>query len=357
MKWKTSDQTISWFKDRAEENTLSLEESYQRKPVWKRKERCYLIESILMNCPIPEIFVHRKTSAKGDSTYGVVDGQQRIRTLLKFVGLDDTDDEDNNFVLDQLDEDSFWFGKSYEKLSDDEKEAFWEYSLSVRTILTKDSREIRDMFVRLNRFQLPLKGQELRNARFTGAFGRIATELANDNFFAKQGIVTPALIRRMGDIELVGELLAGVMYGPQEGSRAKIDQLYRDFEEYEDEIPGQAHATETYKKTLALWRDRLGELAGRWRNKHDFYSLFVATAHFVRDGYELRDPKKQLIGKLNTFAKAVDRYIEDEKARIKTEPKAYARAVQKGPSSKARRAVRHQQLLKLLKTFFKPSSQ
>lgn len=353
MKWKSGDQTISWFKDRAEENTLSLEEAYQRKPVWGRKERCSLIESILMNCPIPEIFVHRRTSPQGDSTYAVVDGQQRIRTILKFVGLDDTDPDDNNFALDQLEEDSDWFGKSYETLASDIKESFWEYSLSVRTILSKDPREIRDMFVRLNRFQLPLKGQELRNARFTGAFGQLATELANDNFFAQQGIVTPALIRRMGDIELVSELLAGAMYGPQEGSRAKIDQLYKDFEVYEDEIPGQAQVKANYEKTLRIWREALPRTADRWKNKHDFYSLFVASAHFVRNGYEFRDSKHQLGKRLDRFAGLVDRYIEDDTASIPAGPKAYARAVQKGPSSKARRAVRHQVLLKLLKSFFR----
>jgi hypothetical protein len=353
MKWKASDQTISWFKDRAEEDTLSLEEAYQRKPVWGRKERCYLIESILMNCPIPEIFVHRRTTADGDSTYGVVDGQQRIRTILKFAGLDDTDAEDNNFELDQLDEESDWFGKSYRSLTDNDKEGFWEYSLSVRTIVTKDVSEIRDMFVRLNRFQLPLKGQELRNARFTGAFGKLATELANDNFFAQQGIVTPALIRRMGDIELVSELVAGCMYGPQEGSRSKIDQLYRDFEIYNTEIPGQAQVRANYEKTLNIWRDVLPAMADRWRNKHDFYSLFVASGHFVRSGYEFRNPKNQLKTRLDRFAASVDKYIEDEKARIAAAPKSYARAVQKGPSSKARRAVRHQILLKLLKPFFR----
>ena len=308
MKWNSSDQTISWFKDRAEEDTLSLEEAYQRKPVWGRKERCYLIESILMNCPIPEIFVHRRTFPQGDSTYGVVDGQQRIRTILKFVGLDDTNPEDNNFALDLLEEDSEWFGKSYQTLASDIKECFWEYSLSVRTILTKDSGEIRDMFVRLNRFQLPLKGQELRNARFTGAFGKLATELANDNFFAQQGIVTPALIRRMGDIEFVSELLAGAMYGPQEGSRAKIDELYRDFEVYSAEIPGQAQVKANYEKTLGIWRELLPRIADRWKNKHDFYSLFVASAHFVRNGYEFRDSKRQLEKRLDRFAGAVDKY-------------------------------------------------
>jgi hypothetical protein len=353
MKWTSAPATISWFKDRAEERSLSLEEDYQRKPVWKLKERCYLIESILMNGPIPEIFVHRRTSAAGKSAYAVVDGQQRIRSILKFVGLDDTDDEDNNFDLTELDNESDWYGKSFESLSDSEKEDFWEYSLGVRTLITKDPHEIREMFVRLNRFQLPLKGQELRRAWFTGAFGKLATFLADDNFFAQQEVVTPALIRRMGDVELVSELLAGCMYGPQEGSRSKIDQLYKDLEVYDVEIPGQAQTKSVYLKSLGILRDVLPQLVPRWRNKHDFYSLFVAIAHFIREGFEWSDPKRAAVKNLDRFAESVSRYIEDDKAHVSASAKTYARAVQKGPSSKARRAVRHQQLIQLLRPYFK----
>jgi len=353
MKWSSENATISWFKDRAEERLLSLEEDYQRKPVWKLKERCYLIESILMNSPIPEIFVHRKTSAAGKSAHAVVDGQQRIRSILKFLGLDDSDPEDNNFALTELEPESDWYGKTFESLSDGEKEAFWDYDLGVRILTTKDPQEVREMFVRLNRFQLPLKGQELRRAWFTGAFGKLATFLADDNFFAQQGIVTPALIRRMGDVELVSELLAGCMYGPQEGSRAKIDQLYKDLEVYDVEIPGQAQTKAVYLQTLGILRDMLPKLVPRWRNKHDFYSLFVAIAYFVRDGCEWSDRKGAALKNLDRFAESVSRYIEDDKTRISAAAKSYARAVQKGPSSKARRAVRHQQIIQLLRPYFK----
>src|SRR6202022_448102 len=96
------------------------------------------------------------------------------------------------FSLVRLTKESLWFGKSFAQLPDDAKELFWDYSLSVRMLLSKDAQEIRDMFVRLNRFQMPLKGQELRHAWFTGAFGKLATFYADDNFFAQNEIVTPA---------------------------------------------------------------------------------------------------------------------------------------------------------------------
>lgn len=356
MRWHSTDQNIAWFKDRAEEGSLKIAPPYQRRPVWRLKERVYLIESILMDYPIPEIYVHRVTSPRGKTTYSVVDGQQRIRTVLKFLGLDKEDKEDNGFALSTLDDASQWHGTSFEQLTDEQKEQFYSYQLGVRFVDTKDDAEVRDMFVRLNRYLAALKGQELRNAWFTGAFIQLSTRLADDEpYFAEGGIVTAGTIRRMGDVELVSELLAGCLYGPQDGSRSKIDELYRQFEEYEDEIPNQAQVLTRYQETLQTIKGIFPSVkdSRRWSNRHDFYSLFVAIAHFLREGKVFSGSKAKLRADLEAFAANVDRYIEDEGARVSPAVKNYARAVQKGPSAKARRGVRHQELLAMLGGYFR----
>src|SRR5207245_1440160 len=99
--------------------------------------------------------------------------------------------------------------------------------------------EVRDMFRRLNKYLTPLKPQELRNATYSGPFAVLVQKLADDKYWAEKGIVSPALIRRQNDVEFVSELMIGVLHGPQGGGAAVIDQYYSQYEDFEDEFPGQ----------------------------------------------------------------------------------------------------------------------
>src|SRR5579864_6539815 len=104
MNFDSSVQTIGWIRDRFREGTLKIKPPYQRKPVWVARQKCYLIESILRGLPIPEIYIQQTTSAEGDTEYAIVDGQQRIRAVLQFIG-SETDPEEaiyNKFALDKL---------------------------------------------------------------------------------------------------------------------------------------------------------------------------------------------------------------------------------------------------------------
>src|SRR5690349_6065204 len=102
MQFAPFPQYISWFRDRYVDGSLTIKPTYQRRPVWARKQKCYLIESILLGFPIPEIYVQHSTTAEGISSFAIVDGQQRIRAILQFIGVerDPKEQEFNSFVLD-----------------------------------------------------------------------------------------------------------------------------------------------------------------------------------------------------------------------------------------------------------------
>src|SRR5271170_8098247 len=74
---------VAWQRDGA----LELNPNFQRRPVWKKGAKSYLIDTILRALPMPIIFLRdlradlKTFKAKRD----VVDGQQRIRTILSFV--------------------------------------------------------------------------------------------------------------------------------------------------------------------------------------------------------------------------------------------------------------------------------
>src|SRR6266849_3820895 len=118
-------QSISWFQDQYKACRLELRPPFQRKPVWTDKQRSSLVESILMNIPIPEVYVQVTQNNEGGELYGVVDGQQRLRTILQFVGIEreeDQENEDNNlFALEALPPASVQRDKKFADIVGDER--------------------------------------------------------------------------------------------------------------------------------------------------------------------------------------------------------------------------------------------
>src|SRR6266850_540477 len=94
MNHRSRPQTVSWFQDQYKTGRLELRPPFQRKPVWTAKQKSALIESILMNVPIPEIYIQVEQDEDGSEEYGVVDGQQRLRTILQFIGLERKEDQE-----------------------------------------------------------------------------------------------------------------------------------------------------------------------------------------------------------------------------------------------------------------------
>jgi hypothetical protein len=354
MKFTSSVQPLSWFRDRYREGTLTIKPPYQRKPVWAARQKCSLIESILMRLPIPEIYIQQVTSADGETQYAIVDGQQRIRSVLQFVGSeqDPKEEEHNKFALDMLPAGSEWKDVTFSELPADTKKEFYGYHFVVRYLFTDSESALRDMFERLNRYLTPLKPQELRNARFTGPFTRLAVDLANNEYWAENRVVTAAMIRRMGDVEFASELLIGVLHGPQGGSSKIIDTYYAQYEDCDDEFPDQGKAERLFEKALMTVKNVLPDIKDtRWRNKTDFYTLFVALVHLIRKGYVLKSASR--LGKaLAKFEAEIEERFADEHATVRKEAVSYVRAVEKGANDKLRRANRHTVLLEVISEYF-----
>jgi hypothetical protein len=73
MKHDSFSQPIAWFQDQYKGGHLELRPPFQRKPVWTDKQRSFLIESILLDIPIPEIYVQvTQLDEEGTQEYGVV---------------------------------------------------------------------------------------------------------------------------------------------------------------------------------------------------------------------------------------------------------------------------------------------
>jgi Protein of unknown function DUF262 len=353
MEYSSSELPLSWFRDRYLDGTLRLKPPFQRKPVWAARQKCYLVESVLLHLPVPEIFIQQTTTPEGKTTFAIVDGQQRIRAVLQFIGseLEPDEAEHNKFALDKLSTTSDWYGIAFEDMDDVARKRFYMYRFAIRYLNTESDDEIRDMFRRLNKYLVPLSAQELRNSTYLGPFVVLANDLADEPYWAVGGIMTPATIRRMGDVEFMSELLIGVMHGPQSGSARTVDSYYETYEDYEDEFPGQKDTMKSFAACLDAVQTLFPDIkATRWSNKGDFYSLFVALAAVLRDSPGKRLPTTRWRKALNSFADEINRRRADEKAKVAKGVQSYVRAIERGANDKPRRAARHQALVDILRS-------
>jgi hypothetical protein len=310
----------------------------------------------LLGLPVPEIYIQQSTTPEGKTSYAIVDGQQRIRTVLQFIGAetDPSEQESNKFPLDKLKAGSPWKDITFAELEDDPKKKFFGYQFAVRYLNTEKDEDVRDMFERLNKFLTPLNAQELRNAVYTGPFIKLAEKLADDEYWAENRIVTAAAIRRMLDVEFMSELLIGIMHGPQGGSSKIIDEYYKQYEDYEEEFPGQQRAQKLFNEVLTKIKELLPEIKlTRWGNKTDFYTLFTSLASLLRMGELPSSKVKNVRRALNKFEQEINMRLADEAARVGKPAIDYVRAVEKGANDKKRRADRQAALIEVIGKHFK----
>ena len=234
----------------------------------------------------------------------------------------------------------------------DDRKRFLFYRFGVRYLNTEDDKLVRNIFERLNAFTTPLSPQEVRNARYTGAFVNLVTKLADDEYWVENRITTPAMIRRMKDIEYMSELIIGVLNGPQKGSASAINEFYQHYGVYEDEFPDQKRAEQFFKRTLGIIQKILPNIRdSRWQNRTDFYSLFVCLASLLQDSLEPRDIE-QLSRAILAFGRDVDDLRAQKLKHPSKDVRVYLDAAEKGANDKKRRADRHNSLLPQLEKHF-----
>lgn len=140
------------------EGELELDPAYQRLFRWKKHQKSKFIESILLGIPIPPIFVAQKE----DGTWSIVDGVQRISTILQLTG--DLKGGHSPLVLETTRKLPSLEGFTWETLPVDIKRTFKRSKFGINIILTTNSIQSQyELFQRLNTGGLHLEPQEVRN--------------------------------------------------------------------------------------------------------------------------------------------------------------------------------------------------
>ena len=173
MRSIASNRNITFFLREHQQEMLDLTPEFQRRYVWTDDQASFLIDTILHELPFPEIYLRTKTSSAGSTRFEVVDGQQRLRSILRFAS--------NDLVLTGENVSPTWNGKSFEDLTDKQKEAFFGYVIVTRELQSATDGDIRDIFRRLNIASVTLNQQELHHARFKNEFICLVKKLTNDD--------------------------------------------------------------------------------------------------------------------------------------------------------------------------------
>jgi hypothetical protein len=144
----------------------------QREYIWDDGRASRLIESLLLNIPVPVLYFAETEDAK----YEIIDGQQRVRSIVRFVS--------NEFGLISLNVLSDYRGMRFHELPEREQR-FLKMRMVRAVIISHESHPTMkfEIFERLNSGSMSLNPQELRNSIYRGSFNKMLRQLVTDQRF------------------------------------------------------------------------------------------------------------------------------------------------------------------------------
>jgi len=221
------DFDLSSLAQRVENETIDLNPRYQRRTRWARQRQSRLIESFLMNVPVPPIYLAEDKYGQ----YSVIDGQQRLRAIHDFFN--------GVYALTGLKVFPELNGRRLRELPPDIRKIL-EVRPSLRciVILKQSSPDIKfDVFDRLNTGGVSLNQQEIRNNAYRGRLNDLILELSELRLFRRMLKIknerTSATVKHMRDCELVLRFFAlRKAWKPFKGSMRRTLNKYMEDNQY-----------------------------------------------------------------------------------------------------------------------------
>ncbi|MEL7499013.1 MAG: DUF262 domain-containing protein [Planctomycetota bacterium] len=273
--FKVSD-FINWQKNKE----LNLSPSFQRRSVWPKGAKSYLMDSIVRGLPIPPIILRDipPDIQTFQSIREVIDGQQRIRTIISFISpgaLHDFDASRDKFTIYKSHNDEFG-GKAYADLEAVTKKRILDYQFMVHVFPSEtDDRDILEIFARMNATGLKLNNQELRNASYFGEFKTLAFEIAAEHleFWRTWKLFSESAIARMNEVEFTSELMILSMNGISDNTKTVIDGAYK---KYDETFGEKKEVAKRLRFMLDFLNDKVDEQPTYLGSKTFFYPIYAA---------------------------------------------------------------------------------
>jgi len=340
---KPNTQALSWFFGEYKNHTLRLSPRYQRNPIWSIGQMCFLIDSLIAGCPIPQVFINivtEGTGAQKKTYYDVVDGQQRLRAIIDFMMDEYALVATAAKAYPVSDEYKPHIGKKYSELPSALQDAIWDYPLAVQELRGWDDKEIRALFRRLNYVVERLNKQEMRHSQYFGEFVDAVETLGTESFWDDMQFFSRRDSQRMRDIEYISELSVLLIDGVQDQQKS-LDAFYA---KYDVEFPGKRGFMQRFR-TILKSLESISSLikTSRFSKKADFYALFGAAALVNTSRSTPSDftPTERALRRL-------DRALEQDPAQLTGTPASYYQSVVEGPNKLAKRRTRIETIYEIL---------
>ena len=179
----TYDITVQQLVGMVESGEIDVAPAYQRKFRWDNLRRSELVESVFLGVPVPSLFM----ASNKDGTWELVDGVQRISTLVQFAGTQAARGRlglKESLTLDGARKLPGLNGSAFCQLPDSLKLQFQHRPIKVITLSDKSDRIVRfDLFERLNTGGIALTNQEIRSCVYRGTFNQFLEQIATETKF------------------------------------------------------------------------------------------------------------------------------------------------------------------------------
>lgn len=334
--------SINDFRQWKERRELILSPKFQRRRVWSEKAKSYLIDTILRGLPIPPVFIREKIDLSTKKTIReVIDGQQRLAAILDYLN--------DGLKVSKIHNEDFG-GLYFSELPEEIQSELLKYNLSVNVVLTPEDKVVLGIFARLNTYTVKLNNNELWNAKYFGLFKQTVHSLAYEYyaFWVETGILTEQKIARMGDVELVSELVIACIDGIQD--RRVIENYYK---QYDDKFEQRKEVLNKFKSTM----DTIGQIYyeslenSNFRSIPLFYTLFCVIYDFLF-GLPNSDNKRRITQsdypKIKNILQNLDSLLSEEGPEINDEIEEFRTYYQRHTTVREVRERRHKFLLNFI---------
>ncbi len=290
--------------NKIDNDLLDTHPDYQRKLVWKKQHKYAFIDTILNNYPFPEVYIASTDIdvEKMEATEVVVDGQQRLTTIVDYIK--GQGDFKNQKKL-----------TPFQNLTPDLKKDFLNYKVSVRDLKDIGEQLIKEIFQRINSTEYSLNTVEKNNAQYGD--GEIALfckqlidltfEITEDktdiivpnderkkiyDFFENHKIFSENDRKRMYDFQYIMLILSTILEGNYYARSAKVDEY---LEKFNNNFPDYKIILRKFLTVIDILLELNFSLNSYWYNKANVFTLFVELSKIDPKDIEIRILETELL--------------------------------------------------------------
>lgn len=282
--------TISDFIEWNKKAQLKLDPEFQRGSVWTQPAKVFLIDTILNDLPIPQVYFRTKVDAATQTTVReVVDGQQRLRAILDFAsGKLQLTNKAPNFK-----------GKRYSDLDIEDQEAFLNYKLPVVQLVNASDADVLEVFARLNSYSVKVTPAELRHAEYSEPVKWAIYDATREwsVLWNEYRLVSLRDSVRLKNTSTMAEMFITVDQGFGDGGEPSITKYYKS-KKKEDEkyfLPIRSKVDEIINEIIDQTAEDMLETT--FFDAPNFLALFAAIA-FLK-GYMPKSKVQENVAELN----------------------------------------------------------